>query len=456
MANNFQDLRNTVKGVILTPGDEGYLESLKRWSEASVKPAAVVVQPDNAEEVSKTVKYATANAIPLTVMSGGHATSGSSSSDGGMVLDLRRINSVHVNPAGQTVTFGGGCKWAQVDEACAKHGLATVGGTVNHTGVGGFILGGGMGWLTPKLGLTIDNLLSAQVVLADGSIVTASEKENDDLFWALRGAGQNFGVVTSFTLRLYHQEKVYAGPIIFTLDKLPAVVAFTNWFHHNHTGNEAFWAGVCGSAPGASDPAIMCMVFRSGSQKEGEEFYKPLLNLGPLNVLAAEMQYHKANDLVPHCEERVRRLQGGANFVMPLDVDFVQRIADEFLAFVEDKGIGGGSMCMFECVPWGKVISVPKDATAYPSRGEFYHFATVIMWQDEELDDEVRQFQRNLLGKVREKGHQGPGGQYANYVEKMNPKLMFGDSLGRLRVLKKKFDPNNVFYKWHGLWAAEP
>jgi FAD/FMN-containing dehydrogenase len=194
MANNFQDLRNSIKGVVLTPGDDDYLDSLKRWSEASVRPAAVVVQPDNAEEVSKTVQYATAHKLPFAVVSGGHATSGSSSSDGGMVLDLRRINSVRVDAAQQSVTFGGGCRWAQVDEACAEHGMGTVGGTVNHTGVGGFILGGGMGWLTPRLGLTIDNLLSAQVVLADGSIVTASDAENEDLFWALRGAGQNFGV----------------------------------------------------------------------------------------------------------------------------------------------------------------------------------------------------------------------------------------------------------------------
>lgn len=194
MANRFEELRNTIKGVVFTPGDDGYEESLKRWSHAAIKPAAVVVQPDNVQEVSKTVQYATANKIPFTVMSGGHATSGASSSDGGMVLDLRRINSVVVDTTKQTVTFGGGCRWSEVDEACAAKGLGTVGGTVNHTGVGGFILGGGFGWLTPKYGLTIDNLLSTEVVLADGRIVTASEKENEDLFWALRGAGQNFGV----------------------------------------------------------------------------------------------------------------------------------------------------------------------------------------------------------------------------------------------------------------------
>lgn len=161
------------------------------------------------------------------------------------------------------------------------------------------------------------------------------------------------------------------------------------------------------------------MVFRTGTQKEGEEFYKPLLDLGPVAVMATEMPYHKANDIVPKFEDRVRRLQGGANFVMPLSVEFMQSIADEFTAFVGEKGIGDGSMCMFECVPYGKIVAVPKDATAFPSRGQFYHFATVFMWQDEKLDGEVRAFQRKLLGKVREKGYQGSGGQYNNYVGKL-------------------------------------
>jgi FAD/FMN-containing dehydrogenase len=193
MITGLDKLRAAIKGSVITAEDASYKDSIKRWSQAAIKLAAVVVRPNDTEEVSETVKYAVEGNIPFVVVSGGHATSGSSSSDGGMVIDLRRINHVHVDRAQKTVSFGGGCKWRDIDEACAKHGLATVGGTVNHTGVGGFILGGGFGWLTSKYGLTIDNLISAEVVLADGSIVIASEKDNPDLFWALRGAGQNFG-----------------------------------------------------------------------------------------------------------------------------------------------------------------------------------------------------------------------------------------------------------------------
>ena len=196
MVNRHEALREQIKsGIVLTPDDgDLYERSLLRWSHAAIRRAALVVQPTSALEVSISVKYATENDISLVVMGGGHSTSGASSSDGGMVIDLRRINSVQVDPTGQSVTFGGGCKWKEVDEACSQHGLATVGGTVNDTGVGGLTLGGGYGWLSSKYGLTIDNLLEVEVVLADGSVNTASEQENADLFWALRGAGQNFGV----------------------------------------------------------------------------------------------------------------------------------------------------------------------------------------------------------------------------------------------------------------------
>ncbi|PNY18840.1 FAD-linked oxidoreductase [Tolypocladium capitatum] len=168
-------------------------------------------------------------------------------------------NSVKVDAAAKTVTFGGGCKWREVYEAYGERDLATVGGTVNHTGVGGFTLGGCYDWLSSKCGLAIDNLLSVEVVLADGRIVNVSES-NHDLFWALRAAGQNFGVstpsllmwqgrilthraVTSFMSKVYPQGDVWMGPAVFTLDKMPEVVAFANCFHEHNTGDEVFWFG---------------------------------------------------------------------------------------------------------------------------------------------------------------------------------------------------------------------
>ncbi|KJZ76428.1 hypothetical protein HIM_04157 [Hirsutella minnesotensis 3608] len=456
MANRHETLRKLIKtGAVFTPDDEGYAESLVRWSRAAIKPAAVVAQVGSAEEASAAVTYATSNDIPLVVMGGGHSTSGSSSIDDGLVIDLRRLNSVLVNPEARTVTFGGGCKWIEVDAACYEHGLATVGGTVNHTGVGGLTLGGGFGWLSSKYGLTVDNLISAQVVLADGQIVRASDEENQDLFWAIRGAGQNFGVVTSFTAKAYPQGEVWAGPLIFTLDKMRQVVDFANWFHEHNTGDESFWFGPLGAAPGVPTPIILCMVFMNGTQADGEAFYRPLLDLGPVANMAKQMPYKNANDRVPNRHEELRRLQGGASIVMPLDAKLVERVINEFVPFVTERNIGLGSGIIFEIFPYRKICEVPRDATAFPSRGPFYHTASMFTWSDQAMDDEIRQFNRKMINMIREKGFLGNGGQYNNYDgEYLDPNRAFGQNLQRLQELKKKYDKNNVFSKWHSVWPA--
>ncbi|UNI23948.1 hypothetical protein JDV02_009735 [Purpureocillium takamizusanense] len=457
MADRHDALRQQITaGAVLTPGDDGFQQALVRWSHAAMKPAALVVQPASPQEVSVAVRYATANKIPLVVMGGGHSTSGASSSDGGMVVDLRRLNSVRVDAAVQTVTFGGGCKWKEVDETCGAQGLATVGGTVNHTGVGGLTLGGGYGWLSGRYGLAIDNLLSVEMVLADGNIVTASDKENPDLFWAVRGAGQNFGAVTSFTSRVYPQGDVWTGPIVYTLDKMPQVVAFANWFHEHNTGDESFWFGVMGAAPGVPVPAVFCMVFKNtDSQAEAESFFKPLLDIGPVANMARVMPYSESNNLIPNRDEEKRRLQGSANFVMPLQDEFVKELVDDFVPFVQERNIGEGSGIIFEVFPHDKIREVKGDATAFPSRGNFYHVATMFSWDDAAMDKQVREYNRKIIGLFRQKGFQGMGGQYNNYDgEYLGPERAFGHNLPRLQELKKKYDPENVFCKWHSVWPT--
>lgn len=182
---------------------------------------AVVIRATSPEEVSTAIRFATAHKVPLTARGGGHSTSGASSSDGGMVVDLTRMRNVSVDPAARTVTYEGGCLFGDVDSALAAHGLATVGGLYNQTGVGRLVLGGGHGFLTARHGLAIDNLVSVEMILADGSIVEVSETQRPDLFWAVRGAGAQFGIVTRFTSRAHPQGDVWGGALLFALDKVP-------------------------------------------------------------------------------------------------------------------------------------------------------------------------------------------------------------------------------------------
>jgi FAD/FMN-containing dehydrogenase len=232
MASKFEDLRKALPDAqVYVPGDPEYEDSLFRWSASCIKPAAVVVRPTTASEVSVALRYAVEHGVfPLAVCGGGHSTSGDQSSDGGMVIDLRRMRSTSVDPQAETITFGGGCTWEDVNNALWEHRLATVSGTVGDTGVAGLILGGGYGYLTGRRGLALDCLLSCEVVLANGEIVNANKNENPDLFWALRGAGPNFGIVTTFTSQAFPQGESWAGFLAYWPDKLGAVIEFGNEF----------------------------------------------------------------------------------------------------------------------------------------------------------------------------------------------------------------------------------
>jgi len=193
------------------------------------RPAAVVQCADEAD-VAAVVRHAAETGTELAVRGGGHSVPGFGTADGALVADLSGLSSVTVDPSGRTARAGGGATWAGFNDATGAHGLATTGGIISTTGVGGLTLGGGIGYLSRGYGLSCDNLLSAQVVTADGHTVTASETEHPDLFWALRGGGGNFGVVTEFTFRLHPVAEIYGGPMFFELSDGPALLAYFNEF----------------------------------------------------------------------------------------------------------------------------------------------------------------------------------------------------------------------------------
>ena len=214
-----EELRQAVRGPIVTPEDEGYDEARAVWNGLHDERPALVVQPTGAADVAAAVGFARSHDLPIAVRGGGHSIAGFSTCDDGIVIDLSRMRGVLVDPAERRAYVGGGAVWGDVDHETQAHGLATTGGLVSTTGVGGFTLGGGIGWLMRKHGLACDNLLAAEVVTADGRIVHATETENAELFWGLRGGGGNFGIVTQFELALHPVGPiVYAGPIFYPAD----------------------------------------------------------------------------------------------------------------------------------------------------------------------------------------------------------------------------------------------
>ncbi|KAM0247699.1 hypothetical protein ACHAP5_003946 [Fusarium lateritium] len=405
----------------------------------------------------------------MTVCGGGHSSSGASSTEG-IVVDLRKMRKVVVDTEALSVKYEGGCLWEDVDTALERHGLATVGGVVNHTGVGGLTLGGGHGYLTPRHGLTIDNLLKAEVVLANGDIVEASEDTNQDLFWAIRGAGAQFGVVTHFVTRAHRQGKVWSGPLAYSADKLPTLLQFANEvFGRSNLEGHCLTLGI-GFSPDGTTRVVSVIPLFHGSDMDARKYFSGLLELDSIADETEMMTTAKTNSLLNSVMDHgVRRLMGSGNITMPLDVEPMLQTADMFWKFCEGHDGMGKSVLAIEFFPTDKIREVAQEATAYANRGDYYDALTSFAWENPSYDDEIRQFNRSICKRIRETSgyqktagshwSQGPVGVYINIeADSISPQDAWGANLPRLRELKKKYDPRNVFNKWHGIadGAAEP
>src|SRR5712692_6638364 len=222
----FQELASHLRGALLRPGDAGYEQALRVYNGMIEKRPALIAHCRDVADVIAAVNFAREHELTLAVRGGGHSGPGLGTCDDGLVIDLSGMKGIRVDPSARTARVEGGCTWGEVDHATHAFGLATPSGIISTTGVGGLTLGGGLGHLTRKYGLAIDNLLAVDMVLADGRFVTVSAEQQQDLFWAVRGGGGNFGVVTSFLFKLHPINTVYAGPMLWHLDKAAEAMRF--------------------------------------------------------------------------------------------------------------------------------------------------------------------------------------------------------------------------------------
>ena len=367
--------------------------------------------------------------MDLTVKGGGHSTAGTSSSDGGLVIDLSNMKDVRVNTDDKTIAVGGGAVWKDVDEGGAAYGLAAVGGTVNHTGVGGLTLGGGYGWLSGEYGLTIDNLVSARVVLADGRIVTASPTENEDLFWGLRGAGYNFGVVVSFTYQGYElKDPVYSGILGFTGDKLEKVVEQLNKAVLEEPDARSGAMCILTHMPaedGKLSPMIILICFYNGPGEPGEKRFSSFVELGPVLNTLDMVPYTVVNSLQnPQATYGDRKSFKGVFYNPPLSPSFARTIFDDFSARIHAVPDLAPSAIILEFTDMRKICEVPVEATALASRNHTQNGIIFLRWTDPAQDLEHRAWAREVQSKWKaeldktEKDSEIP--QYINYAERMS------------------------------------
>jgi FAD/FMN-containing dehydrogenase len=423
-------------GEIVGPADAGYDAARAVWNATVDRRPALVVRPQTPADVVRAVRFAREQKLVVAVRSGGHSIAGLSTCDGGIVIDLARMRGVEVDPEARTARAGGGALLAELDDAAQAAGLVCPVGVVSHTGVAGLTLGGGMGRLQRTLGLTIDNLLAVDLVTADGRRVRASEEENADLFWGLRGAGANFGIATAFEFALHPFERVVAhGTVTYPIERVEEVAGLFRTLVAS--GPDELWLSF-GVGPGIAT----LTAFHCGPPPDAERDLAPLRTLGPPVAGSIEPRPYLA---VQHLADEAMRW--GHRFYMksaflPSLPDELVRLCAEHASRVPVDAEGG-----FSIWAWGGAIAaVGEEATAFTGRAAAFWAAAEIVWDDPELDDGSRAWARAAMAGVQP---HASAGRYVNDVAETGEAVsrsIYGDAkYDRLVSLKRTWDPDNVF-----------
>lgn len=444
-----QELAARLRGALIRPGDDSYDTARKVYNGMIDRRPALIARCANAGDVIAAVTFAREQGILVAIRGGGHNGPGLGVCDDGLVIDLGAMKGVRVNPANRTVRVEGGATWGDVDHATHAFGMATPSGIISTTGVGGLTLGGGIGHLTRKCGLSIDNLLEVDMVLADGRFVTASEKEHADLFWAVRGGGGNFGGVTSFLFRLHPIGTVYGGPMLWPPEHAAEVLRWYRDFLPNAPDDLNGWFAFLGVPPGPPFPEelwgkTMCGVVwtYTGPMEKAEETFAPI---------RAEFGAPALDWVgpIPH-----PALQGMFDGIYPKGdqwywkADFVNELSDEAIALHVEHGtaLPTGKSTMHLYPIDGAAGRVAKDATAWAYRDA--KWASVIVGVSPDAADNARMTEW-ARGYWRALHPYSAGGAYVNMMMAdegdARIRASYGDNYDRLASVKKEYDPSNLF-----------
>lgn len=443
-----EHLRERAHGTVTEPGDDGYDEARVVYNAMIDRRPRVVVQCTDAGDVMAAVDFARENGLDLAVRGGGHSVPGFGTVDDGVVADLSGMRGVRVDPAARTARAEGGATWGDFNHATGAFGLATTGGIISTTGVGGLTLGGGIGYLTRGHGLSCDNLLSADVVTADGRMVRASEADNQDLFWAIRGGGGNFGVVTSFEFRLHPVATIYGGVRFFELDQVANVLGFYREFIADAPPELGAFPAFQIAPPlpfipedRHGDTFIAMVACWSGAPEKGERALEPIRKVAPIVAEFVDtMPYAAINSLFDALVPPGLQHYWKANFVTELTDKAIQ-------AHVEHGPRVPAVNSTVHIYPInGASHDVAPDATAFAYRDA--NFATVIagMWPDP-ADNEAN------IGWVRSyydaTAPESEEGGYINFMsgdDQERIRANYRGNYDRLVDVKRKYDPDNLFH----------
>ncbi|MFS4093126.1 FAD-binding oxidoreductase [Streptomyces sp. AF1A] len=432
----------------LRPGAPDYDTARRIWNGMHDRRPAFVAPCSNPGQVCEALRYAARTGLEITVRGGGHNVAGTAVADGALMIDLSPMRTVTVDPVARIAQAGGGCLLADLDAATTPHDLACPAGVVSHTGLGGLTLGGGYGWLARKWGLTCDHLLAAEVVLADGSVVEATEDDHADLLWALRGGGGNFGIVTRFTLRLRPVGPVHYHTGIYPLAAAQDALAAYRDFAPSqpddlHTVGALKHAGTADWIPAElhGRPALFLTAAWFGDPDDGPAHTAPLFDTtGPAATLVRRMSYAELQSLGDHGEPAGHRYFTKSCY----PTDLTPETAAAFIAAAQEIPSALSSID-FEYLR-GAIEHVPEEDSAFPSRRAPYIFTASSQWTDPQQDARNIAWPRRSIERL---APMSTGGAYVNYLQDEAPGRVlevYGTHRHtRLAAVKKAYDPANTF-----------
>jgi FAD binding domain/Berberine and berberine like len=447
MTVSVSTLRKSVEGEVLIPGSGDYDDARQLYSASFDRRPDVILRPQGVRDVVATVELARNESVDLAIRCGGHNAAGLGSVDGGLVLDMRSMSSVDVAEDGSTVRVGGGCTWSQVDSVTYPRGGCVPSGIVSSTGVGGLTLGGGIGYLSRTYGLTIDSLLEASVVLADGRVVTVSETEHPDLFWAIRGGGGNFGVVTDFTFLVRPVTDIIGGPTFWEIDRAGEILSwYQDLIQDLDERLNGFFAAMR-VPPGPPFPesmwgqhvvgAVWCF---TGAPEDAEEVLAPIRETEPtvdgIQSMPFPVLNSAFNELYP------------PGLCWYWKADFIDRLSDENVQ--QHVRFGSEIPTVFSTMHLypinGAVHRIDSEETAFAHRNSTWAEVIVGVDPDPATFNRARDWAQRYWEATRP--HEAAGG-YVNFMMQESEERVraaYGPNYRRLAEIKAEYDPQNIFH----------
>jgi FAD/FMN-containing dehydrogenase len=435
---NFEELRNQLRGDLITPESPEYDAARRLWNGMIDKRPGAIARCLGVGDVQSCVRFAAESDTPLAIRGGGHNVAGLGSCDGGLVIDLSRMKGAHVNPAARTVDAQAGMCWGDFDRETQVFGLATTGGLISTTGISGLTLGGGFGWLMGRCGLVCDNVLSFEVVTADGEVRRASAEEHPDLYWALRGGGGNFGAVTSIQYRLYPIQRVLAGHLIHPIERGGEVLRFYRDFAAAAPDELTIYASSLVLPDGFQVLAIT-PCYCGDNLEEGARLMEPLRKFGPpVADTVAPMPYTALQQMLDAAAPYGIRSYWKSNFLQTLDDNAI----DTYVSFARSRTSPHAGFILEHC--HGAVQRVAADATAVSLRDHTFNLVILTMWQDAD-DARHIDFTRRFYDAMQP---YSAGSVYVNALSADDGgrvREAYGPNYSRLAEIKAKYDPTNLF-----------